>query len=97
MTSDGYGVHYRQVDGLEISHVPDGWVIYHHEADRVHFLNPTAALVFGLCNGRHSVADIERILSGAFALSTSTTDQVCACIANLVDEGLVTQCLSSQS
>ena len=97
MTNEVHQVRYRQVDGLEISQMPDGWVIYQQKTDRVHYLNPTAALVFELCNGRHTVADMEKILSQAFALSAPKTDEVCACLSKLVDEGLVTACLSSQS
>lgn len=97
MTDDRLAARYLRIGGLEINQMPDGWVIYRQETDRVHFLNPTAALVFELCNGRHTVADIGAILSGAYALSAPTTDEVSACLANLAGEGLVTPCSSSPS
>jgi hypothetical protein len=83
---------YLQADGLEITHAPDGWVIYHHETDLAHFLNPTAALVFELCNGRHTVAEMADIVSAAYDLSAPATDDVRTCVSRLVDVGLVTPC-----
>jgi Coenzyme PQQ synthesis protein D (PqqD) len=97
MTDNGDALSYRQVAGLEINQTPDGWVIYQQETDRVHFLNPTAVLVFELCNGRHTVVEIDKILSTAFALSAPMTDKVYLCVSSLVDQGLVTPCLSSKS
>lgn len=90
MSGDARVLSYRQADGLEISHTPDGWVIYRQESDRVHFLNLSAALVFELCNGRHTVAEIERILSETGVLPEAANDQLGACIASLLEEGLVT-------
>ncbi len=90
-------VRYVQSRGLEITHMPDGWVIYQHETDRVHFLNPTAALVFELCNGRHTRAEMAKILSDAYQLPAPAADEVGTCISNLLAEGLVSPCSSSPS
>jgi Coenzyme PQQ synthesis protein D (PqqD) len=97
MTNVEDALTFRQVAGLEISQTPDGWVIYRQETDRVHFLNPTAVLIFELCNGRHTVMEMGTILSTAFASPAPMTDKVCVCVSRLVDQGLVTPCLSSQS
>ena len=40
-----------RAEGLDVNEVPDGYVIYQTEADRVHYLNKTAAIVFELCDG----------------------------------------------
>jgi len=72
--------------------MPDGWVIYHHKTDLVHYLNPTAALVFELCNGRHTLAEMTGIVSAAYDLSAPLTDDVQTCVSRLVHEGLVTPC-----
>ena len=88
---------YLQAEGLEITHMPDGWVIYQQQTDRVHFLNPTAALVFELCNGRHTRTEMAAILSEAYQLAAPAADEVGTCISNLVAEGLVTPCSSSPS
>jgi hypothetical protein len=97
MTNDEDAIRYRQVSGLEINQTPDGWVIYQNETDRVHFLNPTAALIFELCNGRHTVMEMDTILSTAFALPAPMAEKVGLCVSSLVDQGLVTPCLSSQA
>ena len=77
--------------------MPDGLVIYQHETDRVHFLNPSSALVFELCNGRHTPAEIAVILSEAYQLATPAIDEVSTCISNLVAQGLVAPCSLSAS
>ena len=91
------GMPYVQAEGLEITHMPDGWVVYQHQTDRVHFLNPTAALVFELCNGRHNPAEIATIVSAAYQLKAPADHEVDTCISNLLAEGLVAPCLSSPS
>jgi Coenzyme PQQ synthesis protein D (PqqD) len=88
---------YEQTSGSEITHMPDGLVIYQHETDRVHFLNPSSALVFELCNGRHMPAEMAVILSEAYQLRTPAVDEVNTCISNLVAQGLVAPCPSSAS
>jgi hypothetical protein len=87
---------YIQAAGLEVTHMPDGWVIYQEKTDRVHFLNPTAALVFELCNGRHTSKEMATILHDAYQLTAPAADEVESCISNLLAEGLVVSCQSSQ-
>jgi len=86
---------YRQAEGLEITHVPDGWVIYQETSDRVHFLNPTAVLVFELCNGRHTRAEMALILSAAYQLTASPADEVESCLSEMLAESLIVPCPSS--
>ena len=49
-------------EGLELSQVPDGYVIYQVRRDRVHFLNPSAVAVFELCSEGVAVPEIVRYL-----------------------------------
>ena len=49
-----------RADGLDVNEVPDGYVIYQTDADRVHYLNKTAAIVFELCDGARGTDDIVR-------------------------------------
>ena len=79
----------RQVDGLDISPVEDGAIIHDREADRVHYLNPTAALVLELCDGSSDAAEIARLLQGHFALAEPPLSDVEALLSQLLDEGLV--------
>ncbi|NIP85310.1 MAG: PqqD family peptide modification chaperone, partial [Planctomycetales bacterium] len=39
--------------------VDSGWLVYDCERDVVHRLNPTAALILTLCDGNHTVQQIE--------------------------------------
>ena len=60
---------YVKADGHEFNPVPDGYVIYQSGRDRVHFLNPTAVIVYELCDGRHSVEQIGREFGGMARLT----------------------------
>jgi PqqD family protein of HPr-rel-A system len=79
----------RQVDGLELKPVEDGAVIYDRDGDRVHYLNPTAALVLELCDGASDAAEIARLLQAHFGLEAPPRAEVESLIAQLLDESLV--------
>lgn len=79
----------KTAEGLEINAVADGYVIYHSEQDRVHYLNPTAALVLELCNGRNAESVLPELLQSAFGLSAPPTAEVETCLKTLRTEGLV--------
>lgn len=73
-------------EGLEVTAVEDGLVVYDPERDRVHYLNATAAVVFTFCDGardRQSVVEgVTRVL-GPDAVSHHDVE---ACIAQLEGE-----------
>jgi len=50
--------------------VGEDWVIFDPEAQRIHVLNLTAALVWSFCTGEFDVAGIEREVRGAFEHAT---------------------------
>jgi hypothetical protein len=75
--------------GLEVVETADGYVVYDEGRDRVHRLNRTAAVVFELCTGSNSAADIAGLLQEAFALDTPPAAETEACIAQLRAEGLI--------
>ncbi len=41
----------------------DGYVIYHAVEDMAHYLNPTAAVVFELCDGEHTPSRSSPLIS----------------------------------
>ena len=45
-----------RADSLEINEAEDGLVVYDPAEDMVHHLNPSAALIFDLCDGTRDVA-----------------------------------------
>ena len=85
---------YAQIGELEVNKVPDGYVIYHAPKDRVHFLNMTAAVTFELCDGAHSLIEIEAILVEVYELTDFPRSAFLACVDNLVKEGLIVPCRS---
>jgi hypothetical protein len=79
----------RQVDGLAVNAVEDGFMIYQPEADRVHYLNHTAVVILELCNGRNTPARIATLLKHAYGLSGTPEREVTETLVKMRDEGLI--------
>jgi hypothetical protein len=84
-------------EGLEITHAPDGYVIYDATAEKVHYLNPTAGVVYELCDGATSARAIGAFLQTAYELDAAPLDMVRDCLISLLDQGLVRLCLKSSA
>jgi hypothetical protein len=80
---------FRRTEGLEVNQLPDGYVIYQQQADRVHYLNRTAVLVFELCDGTVPARDIPEMVREAYDLGSPPMSEVEECLTRFVDEGLV--------
>ena len=78
-----------RAEGLDVNEVPDGYVIYQIEADRVHYLNKTAAIVFELCDGARGPEDIVARVGKIFEVEGTADGEIEACIQSLLKEGLV--------
>lgn len=74
---------------LQINAVDDGYVVYQSDRDRVHYLNPTAALILELCNGRNQATALPELLQSAFDLPDAPVEEVEECLKTLRTEGLV--------
>ena len=74
---------------LEVNSVADGYIVYQPDRNRVHYLNQTAALVFELCNGNNTVAEMPKILQSLYDLVASPAEEVAECLASLRNEGLI--------
>jgi hypothetical protein len=83
---------FRQTSGCEVSHMPDGFVVYQVSSEKVHYLNPTAAMVYELCGTRLALADIVSYVGNAFSLPDPPVAEVEQCIDDLVKQGLVERC-----
>ena len=75
--------------GLEVNEVRDGLTVFDSVADRIHYLNQTAAVVFTLCDGRHTVSDMAAFMAEAFELDEPPLDEVQECVGQLVRLGLI--------
>jgi hypothetical protein len=78
-----------RIDGLEINEVADGLVVYQADPERVHYLNNTAAVVFELCDGRLTVAEITEQVAATFSLTDPPASEVEACVAELSAKGVL--------
>ena len=81
--------HPQRAEGLETHVVADQVAVYDVPADRLHYLNPTAALVLELCDGSHSSLEIAAQVQKAYALPAPPFEEVNNCLADLRTTGLV--------
>src|SRR5262245_35026062 len=79
----------QRADGLEVSELSDGYVIYQSRADRVHYLNRTAVLILEMCNGTITAEQILRLVTNAYDLPEPPMAEVADCLTKLLDEGLI--------
>ena len=75
--------------GLEVHEVPDGYIVYHGARDNVSYLNKTAAVIFELCDGKLEADDIVARVAKMFELTSSSHDEIRACMGSLIKEGLL--------
>ncbi len=80
----------EQYPNLKIFEADDGYIVYHRERDRVHFLNHTAVLLLELCDGNHSVPEMIGILEKGYGLDKPPEKEVMGIINNFEQEGLIT-------
>jgi hypothetical protein len=80
-----------QVEGVELTPVPDGAVIYESDGDHVHYLNPTAALVFALCDGTIDAAEIARLIQNHFKLDEPPQAEIELLLTQFLDAGIITE------
>jgi hypothetical protein len=82
--------HPAPADGLDVHEVEDGFVVFDASTDRVHYLNPTATVVFSLCDGTRSAEEVAALVQSAWELESPPVDDVVACVAQLRGEGVLT-------
>ena len=80
---------YLRTEGNEVQEVPDGYVVYQTSRERVHFLNPTAVIVYELCDGTHNVGTICAFMKSAYDLPEAPVEEVRKCIDSMLEEDLV--------
>ncbi|MEP2943049.1 MAG: PqqD family protein [Hyphomicrobiales bacterium] len=78
---------YKTIDGVDLNEVPDGYVIYDNDANKVHYLNTTAAIVYQLLDGSQTVDTIAELVKQAFGVGEDV--DVTASIENLLEANLI--------
>ncbi len=77
------------VEGLEVTEVADGLVVYDPERERVHYLNASAAVIFAFCDGAHDRRGIVDATTSMFGPDAMSSRDVEACIAELEDKRIL--------
>jgi hypothetical protein len=89
MTGTGQTDRPTKATGLIDGEVVDGLMVLQDGTDRVHHLNPSAAVIFELCDGVRTVQDIAAEVAELYGLDAAPVDETVACHAHLREEGLV--------
>lgn len=86
---------YRKIGRFDQDEVVDGYIVYNPANDRVHFLNPAAAIVLELCTGVLTALEIAEVVQRTFNLPQTPIGPVRDCLATLLSEGLIETCGTS--
>ncbi len=82
---------YARGADLETHETEDGLVVFNPGTDRVHDLNYSAAVLFELCRGTHTAAELASMMAEFYALEEAPTKTVEASLQQLVAEGLLVE------
>ncbi len=74
---------------IDVNQVEDGYVIYQHDKDRVHYLNHTAVVLLELCTGKNEIDTIAKIFQEIFSLPETSEQEVTDCLQSLLDEEII--------
>jgi len=76
-------------DGLEIDEAEDGLIIFDPREDMVHHLNPSAAVIFDLCDGSRDLDAIAALLGEIYELSTPPREDALVGLRGLAERKLI--------
>lgn len=78
-----------KAEPLEVNEAEDGLVVYDPVHDMVHHLNPSASVIFDLCDGTRDVDAIAQVLAEAYELAAPPRDDAVAGLRELADRDLI--------
>jgi PqqD family protein of HPr-rel-A system len=79
----------KAADVLELD-MEDGFILFNHDSSLVHHLNPSAAIIWQLCDGSATISELAADVSAEFHLDRDETiKQLVGVIAELDALGLV--------
>lgn len=76
-------------DGLEVEEAEDGLVVFDPRTDTVHHLNPTAAVIFDLCDGSRDAEQIAVLLGEVYELAAPPRADALGGLGELAERGLI--------
>ncbi len=74
---------------VEMEVVDEEVLLYHPQHTRAVYLSPTAAAIWGLCDGSRSVREIIRVIGESYPDANSLTDDVLATLNQLQESGIL--------
>lgn len=87
----------KRADVLELD-MGDGFILYNHDSSLVHHLNPTAAIVWQLCEGEASVRQLSEEIALEYGVTVDNVEmQVVTLVAELDALGLLEDAGSAAS
>lgn len=78
-----------RIESLEVNEADDGLVVYDPARDMVHHLNPSAAVIFDLCDGTRDPAAIAGVLEQAYDLESPPLDDALTGLRDLAERELI--------
>jgi len=79
----------QRAAGLELNEADDGMIVFQESTDRVHHLNPTAAVILELCDGTRTSGEIAAAVAEVFGLASPPEAETAGCLEDLAREGLI--------
>lgn len=81
----------RQTEGVFRQVLDSEAVLYHSATGKIHILNQTAERIWDLCDGSHSLEDMEAAIRQSFQIpdETSVAEDVAETVAQFVSNGLI--------
>jgi hypothetical protein len=55
--------------GITVKDIGSETLLYSAEEEAIHILNPTAQLIWELCDGEHTVEDMEQAIRASFSVT----------------------------
>ncbi|MBN1148030.1 MAG: PqqD family protein [Anaerolineales bacterium] len=80
----------KRKDDYRLEQLDDELLLYHPSDTKILYLNQSASLVWGLCDGQHSVAEIVQLLSEAYPeAAENIPDDVRATLEQFLESGCI--------
>ncbi len=76
-------------DGLEIDEAEDGLIIFDPREDMVHHLNPSASVIFDLCDGSRDLDAIAAVLGEIYELTAPPREDALTGLRGLAERKLI--------
>lgn len=79
-----------RIENFQLERLDDSVLLYHPGLTKTMRLNETAAVLWELCDGEHSVGDMAAMLTDAYPdQAEAIAEDVSVAVRSLVDEGAV--------